>query len=130
MATAASHPGKNLISSQHIDGAAVYDMSGKEIGQIDHLMIDIVSGRVLYAVVNFSGFMGLHPGHHPIPWTSLKFDQSRRGYATAVSKEQVESAPEYSDESWTDRDWETRVHAHYSARPYWEEGGEAVTTAQ
>ncbi len=35
MATAASNPKINLISSQHIDGAAVYDKSGKEIGKIE-----------------------------------------------------------------------------------------------
>ncbi len=52
MATA-SYPKINLISSQHIDGAGVYDMSGKEIVKIDRFMIDMVSGRVLYAVVNF-----------------------------------------------------------------------------
>ncbi len=122
MATAAPDPKINLISSQHIDGAAVFDASGKEIGKIDHFMIDMASGRVLYAVVNFCGFMCLHPGHHPIPWTSLKFDRGRRGYVTDVSQERVESAPDYSDESWTDREWETKVHEHYHARPYWEEG--------
>jgi hypothetical protein len=121
MATA-SYGKFNLISSQHIDGASVYDSGGKEIGQIDHLMIDRVSGHVLYAVVNFSGFMALHPGSHPIPWISLRFDAERAGYVTDVTQKMVESAPEYVDDSWTDRAWETRVHQHYGARPYWEEG--------
>ena len=128
MATATSNPKVNLISSQHIDSAAVYDKGGKEIGKIDHLMIDIVSGRVLYAVVDFCGFMCLRPGHHPLPWTSLKYDRDRRGYVTDVSQELVESAPDYTDESWMDREWETRVHQHYSARPYWKESS-ATTTA-
>ena len=44
MATAAANPKINLISSQHIDGAAVYDKSGKEIGKIDHFMIDMEFG--------------------------------------------------------------------------------------
>jgi hypothetical protein len=122
MATAASSEKPNLISSQHIDGAAVYDSAGKEIGQIDHLMIEMVTGHALYAVVNFSGFMALHPGSHPIPWASLKFDAGRRGYVTDVTSELVENAPEYQGDSWTDREWETRVHRHYGARPYWEEG--------
>jgi alpha-N-arabinofuranosidase len=28
--------------------------------------------------------------------------------------------PQFSDDSWQDRDWETRTHQHYRARPYWE----------
>jgi hypothetical protein len=122
MATA-SYPNINLISSQNMDGVGVYDMSGKEIGKIDHFMIDMVSGRVLYAVVNFCGFMCLHPGHHPVPWTSLRYNKDRRGYLTDVNQDLVESAPDYTDESWMDREWETRVHQHYHARPYWDEGG-------
>ncbi|WP_457797571.1 PRC-barrel domain-containing protein [Methylocystis sp. S23] len=128
MATASPYSRINLISSQHIDGVGVYDMSGKEIGKIDHFMIDMVSGRVLYAVVNFCGFMCLHPGHHPMPWSSLKYDKDRRGYVTDVSQELVESAPEYTDESWIDREWEMRVHQHYRAEPYWRESGAAAAT--
>jgi hypothetical protein len=126
MATAASNPKINLISSQHIDGAAVYDRSGKEIGKIDHFMIDMESGRVLYAVVEFCGFMCLHPGHHPLPWTSLKYDRDSRGYFTDVTQDLVESAPDYTDESWLDREWEKRVHQHYAAEPYWQEGAAAT----
>ncbi len=118
----------NLISSEHIDNAAVFDPCGKEIGQIDHLMIDMASGRLLYAVVDFCGFVCLHPGHHPMPWNALKVDKGRRGYVTDASQELVESSPGYSDESWMDREWETRVHQHYHAEPYLREGGAKATT--
>ncbi len=121
MATATAHPKFNLISSEHVVGAKVYDPSGKEIGEIDHLMIDEISGQARYAVVNFCGFMCLRPGHHPLPWSSLKYEKSREGYITNVTQQQLEAAPEFSDDSWSDRDWEMRVHQHYSTRPYWEE---------
>lgn len=121
MATATAHPKFNLISSEHVVGATVYDPSGKEIGEIDHLMIDKISGQARYAVVNFCGFMCLHPGHHPVPWSSLKYDKEHERYTTNVTQQLLEEAPEFSDDSWTDRDWETRVHQHYNARPYWEE---------
>jgi hypothetical protein len=35
----------------------------------------------------------------------------------------VQSAPEYSEESWKDRDWESRLHQHFGSKPYWEEAG-------
>ena len=38
-------------------------------------MIDKISGEARYAVVNFCGFMCLRPGHHPLPWNSLKYDK-------------------------------------------------------
>lgn len=119
MATAALSK-LNLISSEHVVGATIYDPGGKEIGAIDHLMIDQVTGQARYAVVNFCGFMCLRPGHHAVPWSALRYDKDNRRYTTAVTEKLLEEAPEFSDESWTDRDWETRIHQHYSARPYWE----------
>jgi hypothetical protein len=46
-------------------------MKGSKIGDIDHLMIDKVSGRVNYAVMSFGGFIGLGHSHYPIPWNAL-----------------------------------------------------------
>ena len=46
MATATAHPDWRLISSEDVEGTTVYDMSGNQIGSVDHLMIDKVSGRV------------------------------------------------------------------------------------
>ncbi|MBY6242529.1 PRC-barrel domain-containing protein [Methylosinus sp. Sm6] len=109
-----------LISSEHIVGATVYDSQGKEIGEIDHLMIDPETGRARYAVVNFCGFMCLRPGHHAVPWNALCYDEDKRRYTSDVTAEQLEKAPEFDADSWKDREWETRIHAHYGASPYWE----------
>jgi hypothetical protein len=92
MATATAHPKFNLISSEHVVGAKIYDASGKEIGEIDHLMIDKISGHARYAVVNFCGFMCLRPGHHPLPWNSLKYDKEREGYLANVTEQLLEAA--------------------------------------
>jgi sporulation protein YlmC with PRC-barrel domain len=118
MATA--HRGLELISSEHIVGASVYDPGGKEIGEIDHLMIDPETGHARYAVVNFCGFMCLRPGHHAVPWSTLCYDKDKQRYTSEVTAEQLEKAPEFDAASWTDRDWETRIHTHYGATPYWQ----------
>ena len=44
MAKATTHPNHQLISSEDVEGTNVYDMSGKKIGEVDHLMIDKISG--------------------------------------------------------------------------------------
>jgi hypothetical protein len=38
---------------------------------------------------------------------------------TNVSEEQLRDAPEFSDDSWANRDWETRMHKHHGAPAYW-----------
>jgi hypothetical protein len=119
MATAS--PTFNLISSENVEGAIVYAPNGNEIGEIDHLVLDKISGNIRYAVMSFGGFAGLGHGHYPIPWNALEYDSEREGYITDVTEDQLKDAPEFSDDSWTDRNWEARWHQHFQTRPYWDE---------
>ncbi|MGQ0444339.1 MAG: PRC-barrel domain-containing protein [Beijerinckiaceae bacterium] len=118
-------PTFNLISSNDVEGTTVYDPSGTKIGEIDHLMIDKLSGNVRYAVMSFGGFLGLGHGHYPLPWNALDYDSAREGYVANVTENQLKDAPEFSDDSWMDRDWEARWHRHFEAKPYWEQGAAA-----
>ena len=118
-------PKLNLISSEHLEGASVYDASGKDVGKIDRLMIDKASGQVRYAIVDFCGFMCLRHGAHAVPWTAMAYDRERDRYTADVTEQLIEAAPDFSADSPMSREWETLVHQHYKASPYWEGQGAA-----
>lgn len=115
---ATSHPDHALISSNDVEGAAVYDEFQKKIGEIDHLMIDKLSGRVVYAVLSFGGFMSLRRQHYPLPWDALSYDVELAGFRTEVREVDLRDAPEFSDDFRSSREWERRLHDYY-ARHYW-----------
>ena len=106
-------------TSEDVEGTNVYDMKGTKIGEIDHLMIDKISGRVTYAVMSFGGFLGLGHGHYPVPWGALKYDTNLNGYVTGITEQQLKDAPAFSDDSWSDRNWERQTYQHYNVRPDW-----------
>jgi sporulation protein YlmC with PRC-barrel domain len=56
-----------LISSEDVEGTDVYALQGRKIGEIEHLMIDKVSGRVTRAVMSF-GLFRPRPQPYPRPW--------------------------------------------------------------
>ena len=120
MAKATAHPDHRLISSEDVQGTAVYSADNTSIGEIDHLLIDKLSGRVAYAVMSFGGFLGLAHSHYPIPWSALQYDTSVDGFRTAITQTQLRDAPDFSDDSWSDRAWESKTHKHYGAPLYWE----------
>jgi hypothetical protein len=68
MARATAHPNHQCVSSEDVHGTEVYGPDGNHIGEVDHLIIDKLSGRVAYAVMSFGGFLGLGHSHYPIPW--------------------------------------------------------------
>ena len=117
MATA--HPNHNLISSTDVHGTNVYGAGDEKVGEIDHLMIEKQTGRCTYAVMSFGGLLGLGSSHYPVPWNALKYDTALGGYRTGITERQLRDAPEFSDNSWNDRTWETKTHQHYSVQPYW-----------
>ena len=47
------------ISSDKVDGTAVYGRDGDQIGSVHHLMIGKRDGKVRHAVVSYGGFLGI-----------------------------------------------------------------------
>lgn len=84
-----------LISSDRVEGTAVFNPVGEKLGTVDHVMIDKYSGKADYAVLRFGGIFGLGSDHYPIPWDMLTYDKTRGGYVVDLSKEQVTGAPRY-----------------------------------
>src|SRR5690606_40818265 len=107
------HSNHRFISSNDVQGTDVYGPGEDKVGAIDHLMIDKLSGKVSYAVMSFGGFLGLGHSHYPVPWAVLKYDPAVGGYRTGITEQQLRDAPEFSDDTWGDRNWETRTHQHY-----------------
>jgi sporulation protein YlmC with PRC-barrel domain len=110
--SAPSHP---LVESDHIEGTAVYDANGKPIGSIKRLVIEKVSGHVIYAVTSFGGFLGLGSETHTIPWEQLHYDTTLGGYKTSITEDQLRKAPEFSrgDESLLSGHEREELTMHY-----------------
>lgn len=110
-----------LISSNRVEGTAVFDTSGNRLGSIDTLMIDKVRGKVEYAVLSFGGFLGFGGSHFPLPWDQLRYDVGLGGYVVDVTEEQLVEAPSFkADETvdWSDERWSSRVRGYYGPSPY------------
>jgi hypothetical protein len=118
MGRATAHPAHSCISGEDVQGTEVYGQDRKIIGEIDQLIIDKVSGRVAYAVMSFGGFIGLGHSHYPIPWGALTYDPSLDSFLTNITEQQLRDAPDFSDDSWEDRDWAARTHRHYGVPQY------------
>jgi len=85
-----------LISSDKVEGTTVYNPQDEKLGTIANVMLDKVSGKADYAVLQFGGLFGLGSDHYPIPWDMLRYDTEKGGYVVEISKEQVTGAPRYA----------------------------------
>jgi len=112
-----------LIAADQVEGTKVYNLAGENVGKVEDIMIDKVSGRIAYAVVGFGGFLGIGDRHYPLPWEKLTYDVPMGGYVVDLDKRILESAPYYTDSEvagWEDPAWGRRVYDYYGTRAYWD----------
>jgi len=110
-----------LISSEKVEGTAVYNRTGDSLGSVHHLMIDKITGRVEYAVMSFGGFLGIGESYHPLPWRILKYDVRQGGYVVDLDRRRLEGAPSYSTTdlpNWSDSAYGHRIDDYYGVPPY------------
>ncbi|WP_332683700.1 PRC-barrel domain-containing protein [Bosea sp. (in: a-proteobacteria)] len=86
-----------IIESDRVEGTAVFDRKNDQIGTIKRLLIEKVSGRVLYVDVTFGGFLGIGSRHVTIPWEKLAYDKELEGYRTDITEAQVRAAATVSE---------------------------------
>jgi sporulation protein YlmC with PRC-barrel domain len=107
-----------LISSEKVEGTAVYDPTGTWLGSIQSVMINKMSGRVAYAVMSFGGFLGLGQKFFPVPWSQLRYEPAKEGYVTSITEGQLSAAPGYdAQRSWEDADWRDNLDRYYGVDP-------------
>ena len=90
----AERPGASqlIIESDRVEGTAVFDGIFEQIGTIRRLLIEKVSGRVVFVAVTFGGFLGIGSHHVTIPWDKLTFDMELVGFLTDVTDAQIRGA--------------------------------------
>jgi hypothetical protein len=108
----------NLIGSDKVEGTPVYRLNGDNIGRIERVMIDKISGKVAYAVMSFGGFLSIGEDYYPLPWSVLTYNPTLGGYEVEITEQQLKSAPKYSRHEswdWTDRQRTQKLTDYYGA---------------
>ena len=121
--TPAGNKFRRVLAASTLEGDKVVNAAGENIGKIDEIMIDTITGRVAYAVLSFGGFMGMGDKLFAIPWSRLSLDEDDKVFRLDIDKETLEAAPGFDKDNWpdmTDRSWGTRIYEYYHTDPYWD----------
>ena len=109
-------PGPELMGADTLTGNDVVNQLDEDLGDIKEIMLDMRSGRVEYAVLSFSGLMGMGDKLFAVPWSALKLDTVNKRFVLNVEKSKLESAPGFDQDAWpnmADSSWEKDIHAYY-----------------
>ncbi len=105
-----------VLSSSTLSGEEVVNRDGENLGDIKDLMIDVKTGRVTYAVLEFGGFIGMGSKLFAVPLSAMELDTSNKRFILDQSKERLENAPGFDKDHWpdfADEGWNASIHSYY-----------------
>jgi sporulation protein YlmC with PRC-barrel domain len=112
---AANVPVRRLTASSII-GDSVENPEGEDLGKIDNLMINLNTGKVEYAVLEFGSFLGIGGKLFAIPFSELNLDPDRELFILSREKEYLKQTPGFDRAHWPD----TNDHAYFNdVNTYW-----------
>jgi hypothetical protein len=111
-----SHP---LIASDRIEGTLVCRPDGTQLGAVERLMVNKVSGQVAYAVIKCVDHPFVGKMRFPIRWDALSYDRRRGAYLVDLTPEEIRRAPAVDGGfDWGDRTEVVHIRP-YRAPSFW-----------
>lgn len=112
----------DLISSDRVDGTAVFGADGEKIGHVQEMLIEKIGGQVTDVVISAGSFLGMGGRLHSLPWSKFSYDTELGGYKLDVTEQQLREAPTFEEgerERPHDREYQTTVYEYWQVPTYW-----------
>ena len=117
-----------FLSPGTIKTDRLVNTAGEDLGRIEELMIDLDNGRVAYAVMSLSGFLGISDKLFAIPWQALKLRPHEHAFTLDIPRNVLEKAEGFDKDRWPlTREELTRTYTYYGYQPYWKTGAARET---
>ena len=108
------HP---LVASDRIEGTMVCRLDGAQLGTIERLVINKVSGQVAYAIVKSLEKSDVRKIRFPVRWEGLHYDQRRGAYLVDLTEQEIRRMPAGNGGfDWGDRNDVAHIRSY---RPPW-----------
>lgn len=109
--------GSTLLSASSITGDDVFNMKDEKLGKIHDVMLDVIEGRIRYAVLASGGFLGMGDRLFAVPWKALKQDKENKRFMLDIDGERLKNAPGFDKDKWpnmADATWNSTVESYYT----------------
>ncbi|MCY1419376.1 PRC-barrel domain protein [compost metagenome] len=111
-------PGPELMGADTLIGKDVYNHVGDDLGVIKEIMLDMRSGRAIYAVLSFKSFLGLGEKLFAVPWRALTLDTEQKRFTLDVDRNRLKDAPGFDKGHWpdmADQHWQLEISRFYGS---------------
>ena len=112
-------PASTVMWASPLFDYRVYSHEGEKLGDVKDFMLDVRSGKVLYALLSFGAIVGMGEKVFPVPWDALTVDVEHERVVLNVAKTGLQDAPGFhknSSPNIADASWVREIHLYYGIR--------------
>ncbi len=109
---------QRVFSATTMIGDDVINNSGDNLGEIEDFIIDLLTGKVNYAILSFEGVFGIGERLFAVPLSILSMDEDARCFVLNASREKLTAAPGFEPDQWpnmSDPEWAAQIHNYWGA---------------
>lgn len=109
----ANGPNPHLMCAETLIGNSVVNLYGHRLGDIKEIMLEVATGRVGYAVLSFSTYLGFSEKLFAVPWKMIKLDLIQKCLVMDLPLDKLRNAPGFDKRHWPnlrDVDWEKSLN--------------------
>jgi len=102
-------------------GESVKNLQDEKVGNVENLLVDLPSGRVVAVIVSSGGFLGIDDELSAVPPTAFRFTPDRDTFQLDVSKETLSNAAHFKANQWPDFSqpgYTAGIYRAYHVEPY------------
>ena len=112
-----AHPNLPLryLTATSLMSNKVYNTKNEKLGDIHDIMIDIITGKIEYVVIEFGGFLGIGEKFFAVPFRLLAIDTVKEACIFDQTRVAMEKAPGFDKDHWP----KTNSHEFDSSTAYW-----------
>lgn len=91
---------RGSVRSGEIIAVKVQNPAEEDLGEIAEIVIDKISGKVNYLVLDFGGFLSFGNKFFAVPWNLFTYSHEEDCFILNVDKERLKNAPGFDKDHW------------------------------
>ncbi len=91
---------EKIVTVGEVIGKKVIDSKDNDLGKIDEIVFNKLTGETRYVVLSCGGILGFSNTLYAIPWSSFNYVPEKDKFLLKVDKEKLRSAPGFNKEYW------------------------------
>lgn len=111
-------PGPQLMGANTLIGDHVHNRNNEQLGILHDILLDMHSGKIVYAVLSSGGVLAVAAKLFAVPWQALSLDLLRHSIMLDIDKKTMENAPGFDADAWPDManaQWASQIQRYYNS---------------